>query len=269
MKRFFQFIWTQIKRVPWYGWLAGIACIGISAGLYNLAKPIITAWSHSWRVEPIIVGLDTKIPLVPYFFVEIYFCYFALAFFGPVVCSVTQKEHFLTTVISILVCEIIVFLLWSCCPSYMDRNHVAGVPIDGYGSLIEAVKDKKGLSYFLMKVLLRTDGGADNYNLFPSFHCGLITFCYLGVMNRKELKIGSRIFWLVMAILVCLSTNFTKQHYFFDLVTGVLLSVLVFGIFKWINPGKHILKKCPNFLIIEKLNWTHEKITKKSFKSGK
>ena len=133
----------------------------------------------------------------------------------------------------------------------------------GYGNLLDKIEHGSGFSYWLMKIVMWADGGTDNYNLFPSLHCYMITFCYLGVMNKKDIHIGYRSFWLFMCVSICLSTVFTKQHYFVDLLIGVLLAIIMYWIFNYANPAKHILKKCPNFLIIEKLNWTQEKITKK------
>ena len=262
MKNFFLKFWTQIKRVPWYGWLAGVILFGLESGLYAAAKPIIAMWSQSWRIIPITQGVDINIPFCPYFWIQMYFLWHPLALFGPIVLSVTHKEHFLSTIVGWLVGEIVIFLLFICCPSYMDRTNVAGLTFGQYGNLLEKVQNGKGFSYWLMKIIMKNDGGIDNYNLFPSFHCYMIVFAYLGLMRRKEIKVGHRSFWLVCAILICLSTLFTKQHYFFDMLTGSLMAIIMFGLFKLINPGKAILRKCPNFLIVEKLNWTHEKIVK-------
>lgn len=264
MKRFFQFIWTQIKRVPWYGYLSGVILFLINLGAYEIGKRIIYVWSESWRVTPAIPGIDTNIPFVPYFFSQMYFLWYPIVIFTPMVLSViVPKEHYINVVLAQAFGQVIAFFIFICAPSYMDRTNVAGVVTGGFGNLIERVQNGSGFSYWLMKIVMKADGGVDNYNLFPSLHCYMITFCYLGVMNRKETHVAYRSSLLVVAILICLSTIFTKQHYLVDLLIGVLLAIVCYLIFVITNPAKRILKKWPNFLIIKKLNWANEKIIKK------
>ena len=48
------------------------------------------------------------------------------------------------------------------------------------------------------------------FNLFPSYHCLISTYCYLGVRKQPEISRGFRIYSLVMAALIGLSTLLTK-----------------------------------------------------------
>lgn len=255
------------KLIPWYGYIAGALLFVINWAAYEVGKRIIFAWSESWKISPVISGIDTNIPFVPYFFSQMYMLWYPLVIFGPMVLSaIVKKEHFINIVLAQATGEIIAFFIFFCAPSYMDRTHVAGVITGGFGNLIDKIEHGSGFSYWLMKIVMKADGGVDNYNLFPSLHCYMITFCYLAVMGRKELHPGYRGFWLFCCVSICLATVFTKQHYFVDLLIGVLLAIVMYLIYMIANPAKHILKKCPNFLIIEKLNWTQEKITRKAGK---
>lgn len=257
MKKFFAKLWAQVKRVPWWGWLTAVILYGLNVGIYQAAKAIIPIWSESWKVIPITQGIDTAIPLIPYYFAEVYFLWYPLVFIGPLAASSINREHFINLSLSWVAAQLIGFIVFICCPSYMDRTNVAGV-----GNMVELVKSKQGFSWWLMKIIVNSDGVRDNYNLFPSFHCLMATFCYLGLSRRKEIKIGYRVFWLIFTISVCLATFIIKQHYIFDTFTGVLLAVSMFALFKVLNPAKAILKRKPNFLIIKKINWTNEKIVK-------
>lgn len=70
-------------------------------------------------------------------------------------------------------------------------------------------------------------------NLFPSIHCLVSWFSYIGLRGKKEISVWYRGFSCIMALLVCLSTLLTKQHVIADVFGGILLAEICFGI------GKH------------------------------
>lgn len=61
-------------------------------------------------------------------------------------------------------------------------------------------------------------------NLFPSIHCLVSWFCYIGIRRRTDLPVWYRKFSCVMALLVCVSTLTTKQHVLADVAGGILLA---------------------------------------------
>ena len=67
-------------------------------------------------------------------------------------------------------------------------------------------------------------------NLFPSIHCLVSWFCYIGLRGKKEIPIWYRGFSCIFAILVFLSTLLTKQHVIWDVAGGVLLAEICFYI---------------------------------------
>ena len=69
-------------------------------------------------------------------------------------------------------------------------------------------------------------------NLFPSIHCLVSWFCYIGIRDREEIPVWYRRFSFVMALLVCVSTLTTKQHVLVDVAGGILLAELCFRIGK-------------------------------------
>ena len=76
-------------------------------------------------------------------------------------------------------------------------------------------------------------------NLFPSIHCLVSWFCYIGIRGKKDIPVWYRGFSLIMALMVCVSTLLTKQHVMVDVIGGVLLAEICFCI------GKR--KGVPNF----------------------
>ncbi|MDO5696057.1 MAG: phosphatidic acid phosphatase [Eubacteriales bacterium] len=61
--------------------------------------------------------------------------------------------------------------------------------------------------------------------LCPSIHCYLSWVCFIWTFRvRDRLGRGYTIFTFVMAVLICLSTLFTKQHALPDVISGVVLA---------------------------------------------
>lgn len=61
-------------------------------------------------------------------------------------------------------------------------------------------------------------------NLFPSIHCLVSWFCYLGIRGRKEIPVWYQRVSMIIAILVFASTLLTKQHVIIDVAGGILLA---------------------------------------------
>lgn len=99
-------------------------------------------------------------------------------------------------------------------------NKIKAIP--WWGWLI----DKPGLFNEMLKVVYEQDGGNMAYNLAPSYHCLLSAYAYLGIRKQETISKGFRIYTLIMAIIICLSTVLVKQHYFIDIVTGVGFAVI-------------------------------------------
>ena len=64
----------------------------------------------------------------------------------------------------------------------------------------------------------------DPTRLFPSIHCLVSWFCFIGIRGRKNVPRAYRVFSCLFALLVCVSTQFTKQHYIVDVFGGILLA---------------------------------------------
>lgn len=69
-----------------------------------------------------------------------------------------------------------------------------------------------------MRWLWETDAPV---NLFPSIHCLVSWFCYIGIRGKKQIPRWYQWFSCIFAIAVCVSTQTTKQHYLVDVLGGV------------------------------------------------
>lgn len=81
-------------------------------------------------------------------------------------------------------------------------------------------------------------------NLFPSIHCLVSWFCYIGLRGRRNVSIWYRGFSFIMAVLICISTLTTKQHVVWDVFGGIFLAEICF----WIGKRPEIWKAYAKFL---------------------
>ena len=216
----------KIKSIPVYGWIMGLICIGFQYGLYLLADLLSKVFgTQQWAFIPKISCIDDKIPLIPAFIV-IYMFSYAFWIIGVAIASLTGKRHFTNYMIGLFSSFFIGFLILLFMPTYMDR--VAE-------GLLDYTADP-GLFDQLLAFIYRTDGVDRGFNLFPSFHCLNSLYCYLAIRGRREISAGVRTYTLVMVILICCSTVFTKQHYVADVAGGLLIPTLCYLVVKKLRP---------------------------------
>lgn len=79
-------------------------------------------------------------------------------------------------------------------------------------------------------VFLYSVDAADN--LFPSIHCLVSWFCFIGIRGRQEYPVFYRGFSCITAVFICISTLLTKQHVLLDVAGGILLAEFCFWLGK-------------------------------------
>lgn len=80
---------------------------------------------------------------------------------------------------------------------------------------------------FILSIIYRLDLP---YNLFPSIHCIISLLCYLGIRKSNKISSKTKIGVLVFTLLIFASTQFTKQHYIVDVISGVALALISYNI---------------------------------------
>ncbi len=94
-------------------------------------------------------------------------------------------------------------------------------------------------------------------NLFPSIHCLVSWFCYIGIRGKREIPQWYRRFSMIFALLVCVSTQVTKQHYIIDVAGGLLLGEVCYWIgqkTQWYQNLWKVFQKVNEILGFEKQN---------------
>ena len=218
----------KIKAIPWWGWVSGVLLFIFQRALYSIGVSIsqmIGTADHALLLK--IPFLDDAYPVIPVF-VIIYLYSFIFWLFAPAVVSLTPRRNYVNYLIGFILAQLIGFVFFIFVPTYMDR--VAE-------NLFE-ITNKPGFLYKLLNMVYEMDGGNMAYNLTPSYHCLLSAYAYLGIRKQECISRWFRIYTLVMAILICLSTLFTRQHYIIDVVTGVGFAVICYILMEKLNPGK-------------------------------
>ena len=173
-------------------------------------------------------AFDRMVPVIPEF-TSIYLICYVFWVVNYIMIAGIGKEHmyrFLTgDFLSRIVCGIFFVLL----PTTLVRPEITGT----------------GFWDQALRLVYSIDQSA---NLFPSIHCLVSWFCYIGIRHQKKIPVWYQRFSCVFAILVCVSTQVTKQHYIIDVFGGIILSELCYLIGKKTNLYQGLWK------VFEKIN---------------
>lgn len=219
-----------IKSIPWYGWILSIGLFLLQYFLYLLA-PIISNALGLTPLCPKIDKLDNLIPQVKIFVIPYVFSY-VFWICGNLAISITSKDNFINYIISLVFAYLIGFLIFIFFPTYISR-----VDEGLYKTL------GNDLLSNILKIVYDNDGKEVGLNLFPSYHCLISTYCYLGIRKQKNINKKFKIYTIIMTALICLSTLFTKQHYFLDMICGISISIFTYSVVKLINPANKLIEK--------------------------
>lgn len=217
-------------KIDKFGWMSGLGLFAFEGIIYKgteLLSALIGTGGNAWC--PKIPAIDDKIGLAP-IFVLIYVFSFFFWICGPAVASLTGIRNHHNYMIGLAISYIIGGIVFTFFPTHMDR--VAEGLMDVY--------DRKDFFSWILSIVYFFDGKEIATSLFPSFHCVSSVYCYLGIRKQPEITKGFKVYTFIMAVLICLSTLFVKQHYFLDVVSGILLPIIVYLVVEKINPGKRI-----------------------------
>lgn len=194
------------RILPAYGVFPVIFSFVFNCLVYSGSRMIAGGWYHH-NIE---TGVDRSIPFVPEFLVIYFGCYVFWAVNYILIARQDRRsvyQFFTGDFISRCVC-LVSFLAF---PTTNTRPLITGSGLWNQAAL-----------------WLYSIDAADN--LFPSIHCLVSWFCYLGIRGRKEIPRWYQSVSMVIALLVFASTLLTKQHVIIDVAGGVLLAEFCFFI---------------------------------------
>lgn len=221
-----------LRSIPRWGYATGVAYIALSYAMYRMGNYLsIVTGSAAHAHEVKIPVIDDMIPLVPVFVIP-YILSYVFWIMGPIAVSQTRKRNFVNYIFGLTMAYVIGFLFFWISPTYMDRASEG----------VLSVAAQPGLTHRLLGFIYAADGNRYGFNLFPSYHCLISIYCWLGVRNQPEISKGFQAYSLIMAVLICMSTVLTKQHYIIDVVGGVGISLLCYILMNKLDPGSRLQK---------------------------
>lgn len=186
--------------------------------LYEGSMYITRNWYH-YNIES---KLDQSIPLVPWT-VSIYFgCYLFWAV-NYVLCARQEKKEMYRFFGADMLGKLICFVVYLIFPTTNVRPEIVG----------NSVWD------MLMRLLYEIDMPS---NLFPSIHCLVSWFCFIGLRGKPNIPKWYQICSCLMAVAVFISTLTTKQHVLIDVISGVLLAEFCYFVMGKVISGLKIIK---------------------------
>ena len=183
------------RILPAYGVFPVIFSFVFNCLVYSGSRMIAGGWYHH-NIE---TGVDRSIPFVPEFLVIYFGCY---VFWAVNYILIARQDR--RSVYQFFTGDFIF-------PTTNTRPLITGSGLWNQAAL-----------------WLYSIDAADN--LFPSIHCLVSWFCYLGIRGRKEIPRWYQSVSMVIAILVFASTLLTKQHVIVDVAGGILLAEFCFFI---------------------------------------
>lgn len=212
------------RVVPRYAFFSVIFCFVFNSLVYTGTQILMKNTKH----YDLSTSFDYSVPFVPGWVLIYVVCF---AFWAVNYIIITREGHdewfkFATAdYLSRMVCMVFFIIM----PTTNIRPEVTG----------------NGLADNIMKFIYMADPAT---NLFPSIHCLVSWFCYIGIRGRKDIPLCYRGFSCIFAILVFISTQFTKQHYIADVIAGVFIAEVCYFIGKRTNLYKKTSK------IFDKIN---------------
>lgn len=192
--------------IPEYAHLSLIGCFLVNGFVYYGCQIIMKDRYH----YDLTTWLDNRIPFVKEWVVIYLVCYIFWVV-NYILATYEGKEKWFqfafADMLSRLICGIFFIIL----PTTNIRPEVPGNDVFSW----------------LMRLVYEMDPAS---NLFPSIHCLVSWFCFVGIRRSKRVPFWYKLFSCIFAIMVCLSTQFTKQHYLIDIAGGILIAELCYYI---------------------------------------
>lgn len=208
--------WLQ-KRIdpicPLFAIIPLISCFALNMIVYSGTMVLCADWYH----YDFTTSLDRAVPLVSEWMYIYFGCYLFWIANYILVARINRDKPSMfyrfvfTDMLSRIVCGVFYLLL----PTTNIRPDIV----------------VNNFSDWLLQFLYNVDQPT---NLFPSIHCLVSWLCFVGIRRSKLVPNWYKAFSCIFALLVVLSTQFTKQHYWVDAVSGILFAEILY----WI--GQHV-----------------------------
>lgn len=180
-----------------------------------------------WQVHS---AVDDAVPFVPAFII-FYFLWYLYISLPLIWLAVKSRTDFLRMVFFLAVGMVACHVVFIFFPSEITFRTAAEQEIAG----------KSGLIPLMCRFIYSTDLPR---NVYPSMHCFESVAIHIALCHSET---GRKYRWmypisLFVAVMICLSTMFIKQHSFYDVLGGICLAFLI-AAFVYIPKWKFLREK--------------------------
>lgn len=204
--------------VPLYMLVPVILCVTVNWLAYFGVRAVTQTRFHF----DFTTAIDNMIPFHPSWAL-IYVASFPFWIVGYIVIARQGREHWYRYVTAVLMAKVTCGICFLLIPTTNVRPAVT----------------ETGFYGWLINLIYSMDTPTE---LFPSIHCLESWFCYIGVRGQEKVPKAYRYFACLFAVLICASTQFTKQHYLVDIPAALLLA----------EASYYIARKTNLFRVIQK-----------------
>ena len=209
-----------IKDIPRRVWLTVIICLASQLISYYVPTILGITATYDFSLE-----IDAHIPLVPAF-VYVYVLAFPFWVLSYVLIAYDGAYAAKRLCAADMLGKIVCLICFIAIPSSLTQPTAEQI---------------SGVGAWALKIVYFLD---EPTKLLPSMHCFVSYLCVRPYFCsiRRDIKPWLRLAASIFALLICLSTVFTKQHVVLDVITGVLLGEL-----SWLLAGsivKNSAAKC-------------------------
>ena len=194
------------KLIPAYAVFPLLTCLAVNFLVYGGIAQIADEWKH----YDLTTGFDRAVPVIPEFVIIYLGCYIFWVV-NYILIARQGKEHCYRFVTADIMSRLVCCLFFLILPTTNVRPVLEG----------------NGIWDIILRFVYDMDAPT---RLFPSIHCLVSWFCYIGIRGQEKVPKWYRAFSCIFALLVCASTQFTKQHYIVDVFGGIIIAEVMYYI---------------------------------------
>jgi len=189
----------------------------IKRGLFALSIPLISITypllnQNRGNTNDLFTFVDKLIPFNKFFIFPYISWYIFIAIFSGVLC-ILDKERYFKLLITLNIGMITCYMIYYFYPTYVQRPMVKG-------------------NDFISNLVMNLYAVDNPYNCFPSIHVLNSVLIALHIYESEKVGKWTKVICLIMSASIILSTMFIKQHYFADVVAGVIFAYILYFSFK-------------------------------------
>lgn len=206
------------KFIPTYGYRILAVCMGSCSILYYVTKYLGITEPHN-----IMTGVDDIFPLSTWW-VSIYLLSYVFWILNFLLVAREGKEEYCKFMTAYLAGEFFSFACFILFPTTLTRPEITGT----------------GFFDWMLQMTYNADMPV---NLLPSLHCMDSWLAFRCIWGAKRTPRWYQLTSFVIAILICLSTQFTKQHVLIDVFAGIIVAEAALRLVPESRPGKALAAK--------------------------